>query len=361
MTDWRDLPKGELTIEQLPPANLDDSYGPLEGAVLSGCSITEGYYTDSRASAKLELAHHNLVDRAAIRISYRVPELGYSEELGTFFPASDGAKESDGSVTATLDLVSALHAMSLKENRSPHWLAQGSYALTAMRQVCEDAHRELLTAGANDYMYTEAKVLESGGSSLERLFALCDDSGNRLDVDGHGRIVASAYVAPSARVPSFEIDLLDPKGTAHDGIEMSSDRLSLPSEVHVIYRWTEGSGDSAQQMEVSGTASNPAESFGVRGYIVSDAEVVNELDPPEEWMAQQEAEKRLALRTEPTDEWSLTTEYLPIHQGHVGWLRGLPDGMGGPDRLVMVKSADISLDTMRMRLTLKGAESVDTE
>lgn len=355
MTDWRDMPKGELFFEMLPPANLDDSYGQLDGVILSGCSITEGYYTDARVSAKLEVEEGNWIRQSAIRITYRVPEMGYEEELGTFFATGDSGGRSKGLSTVELDLVSTLHAMSLQKARSPHWLQPGAYARTAMRQMCDACHREMVDDGANDHVYSETSMLESGESYLDRMFALCEDANDRLDVDGHGRVLVQAYVLPSQRVPTFEIDLDDPRGIAHDGVDKSSDYLSLPSEVHVIYRWTEGSGDSAQQMEIAGSAYGSGHvSFGSRGYIVSEVEVLNELEPAAEWRAEQIAQERLAALSVETEEWTLTTEYLPIHRGDVGYLRG-----DGPERLVMVKSLDLNLENMQMKLTLKSAESAD--
>ena len=359
MTDWRDLPRGELTFEMLPPANLDDSYGTLDGVVLSGCKIDEDYYTDARVSAEIEFVGDRWVRQSAIRITYRVPEMGYEEELGTFFASDDGSSVEKGARTTKLKLFSALDALSRKKG-TQHWLAAGCYARSAMRQICESEHRELVDDGANDHMYSELSWLDSDKTFLDHMYSLCNDANDRLEVDGHGRIVVGAYVQPSKRTPCFEIDLNDPRGVAHDGVERSSNYLSMPSEYHIVYRWTEGSGDDAQKKELKGSAyADGHVSFGARGYTVSEVEVLNDLDPATEWKAAEIARERLDAIVEDV-EWRLDCEYLPIHRGDVGWLKGLqdiPDYAG--DKLVMVKSVDLDLETMRMGLVLKSVHSAD--
>ena len=360
--DWADLNrKGTIEVLMLPPANLNDSYGVLEGVDLANSTITEAYYTDSRISASLRYVGAGWIRQSALQIKYKIPEWHYETVLGTFFVDDDPSFKQNGMWFTDLNLSSALHVMGLHSTGKQHWLPAGSYAKSAMYDVCNAAHRELIDKNANDHRFSEPYAFASDEYSLSRMFYLAGVSNNRLGVDPYGRITVEPYVIPSLRVPTFEIDLRDDRGIAHDDLSRSSSYLQMPTECHVIYRFSETVGQETYDYEISGSAiADGHTSFGARGYIVSDVSIVDELYPATKATAERLARENLAKSLTENSKWELTTEYLPIHQGDVGWLRGVTDPFGfSGDKLVMVSDITMRLSNMQMQLMLKETSSAD--
>ena len=95
-------------------------------------------------------------------------------------------------------------------------------------------------------------------------------------------------------------------------------------------------------------------------YPQDDFSIIDDLYPETKDAAEQLARENLAKALVENSKWELTTEYLPIHQGDVGWLRGVTDPFGySGDKLVMVSNISLRLNNMQMHLTLKETNSAD--
>ena len=184
---------------------------------------------------------------------------------------------------------------------------------------------------------------------------------DRLDVDGHGRVVVAPYVAPASRAPSLAIDLADRRGVAQDGITRTTDWLQMPTVAAVQYRYD--AGGKQREINASATVASTAhQSYANRGYVVTDLRQLNEMAPATAQRAQQLAKQFLANDATEHVEWEVTTTYLPVKAGDVVELvvhDGLEDYQGA--RKCLVKTCELELGTMTMKLTLKETASGDEE
>lgn len=359
MSDWNSLGKRwRVTYMMVTPASPDSTMGELEGVLPSSATITESYYTDTRVQAQLSYIGDGWVRQAFVRIIAEIPEEGYREELGTFLAAKDDAKYENGEWKTTLALESMLYALDVQAGKAPWIVKQGAMALAAMEQMLKTCNRPYVLLDAKDHKMTKNTVYETGTTYLARLYDLADLSNNRLDVDGHGRVIVEPYVLPSDRSPSFVIDLAAADGIAVDGIERSSNYLDRPTECVAYHR--EGTGD--EQTETRGYASNSGYvSFGSRGYVITKVVELSDLSPNTSAAANAIAREKLDRSAMESIEWNVTTEYMPIHAGDVGWLQNTGDPVYPQRQKVMVKSREVELEHMTMKLTLKLADSNDTD
>ena len=72
MIDWTDrsIPD-EVHVMMVDPHNLDIVRGELKNLVLSDCSVSYGYNTDTRTSAKLATLGSNYIDNSWLRIIHK--------------------------------------------------------------------------------------------------------------------------------------------------------------------------------------------------------------------------------------------------------------------------------------------------
>jgi hypothetical protein len=356
---WSDLGKRwRVRYQMVTPANLDSIVGDMDGVIASGASVTESYYTDTRVQASLSYVGGAWQRQTWIRIIAEVPDEGYSEELGTFLVSSDDASASNGEWTTSLSLESSLYALSVQAGTEPWTCCSGSMALPVMKQMLDKCHRAYIDKGATDYRFGSNLVYETGTTYLERLYDLADLTNTRLDVDGHGRVTLSQYVAPKYRTPTFTIDLAASDGIAQDGLSRSSDYLSRPTECVVYHQ--EGSDDD--KWEVRGIATNGGHvSYGQRGYVITKVVNLSDMSPATWDYATQQARERLNKSGSEGIEWTLTTEYMPVHAGDVGYLQNTGDPEYGARQTVMVKERTLDLEHMTMQLTLKLVGEYDTD
>ncbi len=359
MSDWSNLGKRwRVSYQLVTPASPDSTMGELEGVIPSSATITESYYTDTRVQAQLSYVGDGWIRQAFVRVIAEIPDEGYREELGTFLATSDDAKGEKGEWKTTLALESMLYALDVQAGKSPWTVKQGAMALAAMEQMLKTCHRPYTLIDAKDHKMTKNTVYETGTTYLARLYDLADLCNNRLDVDGHGRVTIEPYVLPSERTPSFTVDLAAADGIAIDGVSRSSNYLDRPTECVVYHR--EGTGDD--ETETRGYASNSGYvSFGSRGYVITKVVELSDLSPNTTAAANQVAREKLDISSNESIEWDVTTEYMPIHAGDVGWLQGTGDPVYPERQKVMVKNRELELEHMTMKLTLKLASSNDTD
>lgn len=357
--DFHELGKRwKITYQMVTPASPNSTMGTLEGVIPSSATITESYYTDTRVQGQLQYVGDGWVRQSFIRIIAEVPDEGYKEELGTFLATSDDAQSGDGEWKTTLALESMLYALDVQAGKSPWTVKKGAMALAAMKQMLSTCHRPYALLDPKDHKMTKNTVYETGTSYLERLYDLSDLCNDRLDVDGHGRVTIEPYIVPSKRSASFTIDMGASNGIAVDGISRSSNYLDRPTECVVYHR--EGSGDS--EKETRGYASNSGRvSFGSRGYVITKVVELSDMSPNTAARANAIAKDRLANASSESIEWTVTTEYMPIHAGDVGWLQNTGDPVYTTRQKVMVKNRELELEHMTMKLTLKLASGSDTD
>ena len=366
LMDWRDVTRTDkIIVQMVDPTNIDAVMGELEGVDLKGSSITACYYTDTRVSAKLKVVGNGWIRGTFLRIIYSIPEWNWSTELGTFLVTGDNASRDNGQWVTELTLQSMLFGLSTDKLVRPWAIAKNAMILKATAQCLNAAGRKHNLSGAADHRLKATRVIETGTDRLKTLFAFCQLTNNRLDVDGHGRVTMTRYVAPATKAPLWRIDLADARGVALDGLSRSSDFLQVPNVVGVCYKYNVTQNGKSVQKEINARAIVPANSphsSSRRGYTITDFREVNELSPATAARAQQLANTYLQNDQREHVEWELSTIYLPLWEGDVVDLV-VPDGERAYQgtRRCMVKNVEINLGTMGMKLTLKEVASGDDE
>lgn len=345
MIDWSDRSiKDEIHVIMVDPHNLDITRGELEHLILSGCSVSYGYNTDTRVSAKLETLGSNYIDGSWLRIVHRRGD--YEEELGTFVLQNPpSVTEEGGQKKYEYTLQSVLWALSSDYRKSHFSIGKGAYTLDVFDRLCKiNSKSGVHGAGVRNHRYTSSKVFEVGDSYLSFYFDICSTANDRLDVDGHGRITINPYYSPSEITPSWSVDADDPRTMLlSGGVSTETSADTVPGRAIVIYT----SGDD----EIIGSADRPPSSefsFARRGYMIATKYQVSDMTP-----ATQARAKQLAQQYLNSTDKVITTKcsmlYFPCKCGETMYLT-----VGGVRKKYLIQSIDpIHLDKMTMDLTLK--------
>ena len=362
--DWKDQTREDvLTFQMVSPTNVDKVYGELENVDLSASTLTAAYYTDTRTSGKIRVVGDSWIRGSMIRVIHSVPEWGYKKELGTYIVTADDATYEHGEWVYDLTLNSRLYGLSTDKHPRPWTIAKNARALTAMQDSLKAAGCPYTMLSPKDKTYKSAKVVESGTTRLSALFDLANAAGDRLDVNGHGRVTIAPYVNPSSVAASFTIDLADERGIAVDGISRSTDWLEMADVAVISHKFTQKQGGKSVEREVTGIAyvsSSMHQAHAKRGYTVTNFQSLSEMSP--ETTARAQALANAALKKEQRElvEWTMNMMYLPIWEGDTVTLK-VHDGLSAYQgaRKCLVKSLDLDLAHMTMKVTLKETASGD--
>ena len=348
MIDWKD-PRVEHEWEflQVDPHNLNSIRGELTGVVLGGCSLSFGYETETRVSAKIKVAESDYIEDSWIRIVDTIPGTDYREEIGTFIVSGiTGDSVNAGLHTIEYELQSVI--WTLKEDYcGGHWtIGKGAYALTALETVaslCEKSFRK--KAGALDYRYGASKVYDRGTSYLSIMKDICTVSGNYLSIDGHGCITVEPYIALASRGVRWELDATSERSMIIDeGIERSSTLYDMESRAIVIY-----SGDNREIVAQADVRPSSRASPQRRGYTRAKVYNISDLQPQTQVAAQALADK-YAANNSYSVSYMMTTMYFPCSCGEIVMYTDLNRGR----HRCMIKNIDsINLAELTQKLTLK--------
>lgn len=359
--DWTDQARADtLTFSMIGATNLDANQGELKDVILDKCKVSAGYYTDTRTSGEIWTSGINWKRGSRIRITHTAP--GWSNHLGTYIVVDDDCERVHGEWRQRLVLQSSLFAISKDVFTGPFTVAKNAYALAAIKKIISGTRQRPVYNRPKDRRYGSAKVYETGTSRLSALLDICSYCGNRLDVDGYGRITVGPYVKPAYKTPKLTIDIGSPNGTVHDGVKLSTDWLSMPNAATVSYKYTNSKGTQKEVRATAWVSSRDHTAQGIRGYSVMRFEQLNECHPANYATALKKAQSILSANSLEHIEWEVTTQYLPIWEGDVVNLL-VPDGQSAykGTRKCLVKNVDIDLGTMQMALVLKETKSGDSE
>lgn len=374
--DWTNQERFDIVrAYAIQPTNLDYTRYEMGGLVLSGSSISGTYYGDTRASGKIALSDAN-GDRgwdrnSFVRLVHEVPSAGYKRELGTFLVSDDGGSLTGGENKRSLTLQSMLYALKNDVVRRTFIVKRGASWLIAIRQLLDGASRPYVMSASEKRCGADT-TFETGKSKLDVLLAMCSAAGYRADVDAHGRIVIKDYRLPVQREGSFTLDMTARDGIVHDGLGYTSDWVSRPNIAIANMTWSDTVNKQTINHEIVGTAeiTSGYNAAAVRGYSVGTFKSIGD-NKALRSQAFVDSQARAMLSSDQWEdtEFTVSTQYLPIWEGDVGTLV-LPEGARVFDSVysvytgqvrVLVKSCDLSLDTMQLKLTLKIVNAKDTE
>lgn len=342
--DWKNQTQHKsVHVYMVSPQNLDVIIDELQGVDFSASRISAAYYTDTRTSGKIRVVGDNYIRNTFLRVVVDFPD--FEQELGTYAVTNDPLTIKSNAHVYDLSLQSMLWAYAQNECAYILTVKAGASSLTVASDECDLAHD--LSAG-RDCKVTSTIVYQSGVNRLRRMMDLLDMGGNRVDVNGHGVIIAQPPTR--SRAPKFTLSLNDPHGITHGEIRRESDFMSRPNLYGVAYRYSSGGG----QQEIGGHAFAQGDiSYESRGYIVTDLQVVSELSPATWAYASQLAAQRLAEARESVT-WRLDSRFFPIWEGDYIQLDvGDADPLYSGVRTCLVSAVDIDLQHLDMSLTLK--------
>lgn len=351
---WRDPALGlRLRAWAIDPHNLDVTRSEIQGVIPGDCSVTLGYYSDTRASASICVLNPSFPDGSWIRLTVDDSE-GGTEEIGTFCIASSSSEESDRGKVVTYTLQSAIWAIS-EDRQGFLWvIGEQTRASTALAAACDGCNRAFeIAASFNDFTSgsTVSYDVEDPFSSI--LFDICSRSNNRMDVDGHGRLVFSAYAAPSERGADWEVDERHERSIVIAS-GLTEDDGSGEAYGRSIVIWKGQDEGSDEEREVIAQAdvdgSHPA-SFQRRGYLRAIVHSESEMNPSTQDRAAQLARQYLPGDSDSKKTSQRTVMWCPISAGDMLQLTK----MDGTSSLWLVQTADCDFGSWTKRLTLKEA------
>lgn len=353
MTMWADTGHSwDVRVDVVDQNNLENVRGSLRDVDLSQCTITEGYDTDSRVQARVgtsvrEFEGDGYVDKSRLRIVLSVPEWGWSREMATGYVTDTELTLSQGFTNRRYTTDSVMWA--LGKDLLP-WnvvCAKGQSMMEVTRWWLNTARMPFVEYGTNDKRYGEAKSYEVGDSLLSTLFDM-NDGLNRLDMDGHGRVVIRAKPDERAASPIMTLDASDPRTLICSDLVRTSDEWDIVSRV--IVTASESSGK--EHRTIAGYAdSDPSwpSAPQVRGYNIGKKE---SYDGGNEHPGVQEltdiARQKLWDAQPTSITWTFTTLFCDLHAGDVVTL--IPFSY---ERKCLLTSVQTDFKDMTQKITAK--------
>ena len=348
MVDWADTELDAIvTVYQVDAHDKGAVIGTLP---IDSAAISHGYYTDTRASAKLTTWDADqLIPGAWLRVTMEVA--GERFDLFTGFITGVDEDYQPGGVLTSLELSSTLKALETDVSTELWCVAPGATVKQAMRAIMGRSGMPWrFTATAGDYRFTEQRLYDPGEAWLSILYDLAGAADIRIEVDGRGDVVLDGYRAPSVVSPAWVLDADSPRSVVLSATaSRATDQYERPNRSLVVWK------DDEADRFITGYADLPAlapNSAARRGVTVTEVHELQDMPEPHSMaQAQRLAQQYLVEDAAATVEWSATIMLDgSITCGSVG-LFG--PGNGQTVRKVMVKDMDVDPLGMRMNLTLK--------
>lgn len=346
---WRDGARRDVVyVQRVDPHDLGRVDGVLGGLVLDGCSITEGYYTDARVQASIRHDGEWGEDLHWLRVVHECPAYGYRAELGTFVVDSISHDRSRGGVTCDLTCQSVLWALADDSVAYSYVIGSGATTSKAFQQIMRTTGKEgQVLPGAAEHRYGAAVAYDAGDGFQKMLFDVATTAGDRLSVDGHGRITLGPYVSPSKRDPDWVLDARERRTIVlSDGGTETISLGDAAGRSMVKYSRGEGSDIAASWDVGQGSLASPSR----RGWNRTEVHSVNDLSPQTHAAAETLARRYVGEDSEVAREVSVKCLYFPVHQGDVV---SYTDAQGHEGKY-LAKDVKASLGDMTVELTLKG-------
>lgn len=350
---------------------------------ITGATITEGYYTDTRIQGTVTaLDAEQYVPLSAIRLIHEADFHNgehYVQTLGTFFAVRSNDNWKNGAHLTEFELKSVLYGMSKDPAPYEMTLAEGSMTKAAFLDICDHCNRKKRqwVDGANNKKFTKNHVLALGDSRLSWLHQLADMTENRIDCDASGAVIMSKYTAPSKRTAKMSL-AYNSTLVISSGIVRESNFMEVPMRAIVTWEhsyktqvpdgtykssYTDSKGvthtaGSAKYKEKTERktiiswadvdAGNQAH-INRRGYRIASWHSEEDLGESEA-TAQKKAKEYLSEESKPTVNWEVTTRWFEVHEGDI--LRWKPSD-SEDYRKVLVSAAEKNLFNFTIKLTLK--------
>lgn len=309
--DWTDKTRRDRFIfEMVDPFDLDSSRGYLKNVIEGSGRITQGYYTDTRVSATIEVADHNYVDYSLIRIHHYVDSMSenYHNELGTFFVSS--RTEVDNQTNKeTFNLTSMLDRISEDALPYNYVISKGKTAHEVLKDLFGKFNVAYsIASDASNKTYTSTVVYEVGSSVLSTILEIADEAKLRVDVNGHGVVTVSNYVTPSSKTPIFEFNKSN--GTIVGPVTKTNNAFDAVNRVIVT-----SSKDDKTVVGYADVEDSSKIAYSKLGRRNASVEQISDLSPFTDQQAKNEAQKSIKDFDQDPSEYTFQGLYFPSNTG----------------------------------------------
>lgn len=346
--DWSDTELDtSVSVLQVDPHDRGSILGTLP---FNSVSISYGYYTDTRVSAKVSTYDADqLIGGAWLRIVLEVVGTDYRNDLFTGYISGLDESMEAGATKTDLELSSALKA--IEGDASTALFCVGARA-TAQQAIAAAMAKTgmpyFVSPTAGDYRYTSQRMYDPGESWLSTLFDLAGAAGAHIDVDGRGIVTFDGYTPPASASPAWVMDAESKRSIVLSAtVSRSSDIYERPNRSIVIFK--DDDKIISGYADLGGGSPNSA---ARRGVVLAEVHELDDMPSPRSAsQAQRMAQQYLQSDAASSVEWSVTAMLDPtISCGSVGLFN--PGGNQGVHK-VLVTSVDLDPLTMRMDLELK--------
>lgn len=347
LTIWEDGAREDvITLQRVTPRHVDDVIGEVPHIVLSDCSLTFGYYTDNRVQGSICYEGTWDGDLSYLRLVHECPDYGYRNELATLVIDSITDTSQKGSVKTKLTCQSMLWALADDKTDWCYAIGAGALANDVVASICDEGgFQHLVMPGAGDHRYQQTVVYKIEDSRLSILFDAAADAGNRLDVDGHGRITVTHYTPPAERDPDWLLDANSPRSIVIDeGDDKETSLGDAYGRTIVVY--TNGNEQVAGGVEAP---SDAIASWQRRGYLRANVHTLNEMNPPTREHAAQIAKSYQSEDIDVGVKRNIKCMYFPIVAGDM--VRYIDTA--GNSAKYLAQEVTANLADMTVNLTLK--------
>lgn len=378
MPNWLDGERiDRLKVKCVNPNN----YGHVGWLTVTGATLTEGYYTDTRIQGTVTaIDAEQYVPLSMIRITHEATFSNgerYSQLLGTFFAIRSRDVWKSGTHLTEFELKSVLYGMEKDFAPKDLTIASGAMTQAVFNDICKECRRSKTFVDGNDKRFSKNVVLAAGDSYLSWLHQLAEKSGNRLDCTQDGRVWMAKYIAPSKRDAKMKLAYNSPLVLAAE-VSRSSDEMTVPSRAIVTWEhsyktqvpdgtyksaYTDSKGvthaagstkykEKTERKTITSYADVDAGDQAHilrRGYRVSTWNSLDDLGDSVS-KAQEKAKEYLAEGSKPTVNWDLQTRWFEVYEGDV--IKWKPSD-SEPYRKCLVTGTEKNLFTFTIKLTLK--------
>ena len=347
MIDWSKSVANDYEYDIIDPHDLDSVVSVIDG-VKPGGKLTEGWRTDYRQSARLDLDGAEVPLDSMVRVWHIAAQGGETVRtpLATLIPKPMDATYELGRKHGSVDLYSSMYRMGMDRAASDIGVASGTDAVGWFTALVEGAGGVAYVAPGMSGAFGSSHVWECGDSRLSELHRCAKCCGGRVDVDGWGRIVLEPYQAPRSMTPQGIL----PATMIEPGVKV--DPGDLCNRVICSYE----SGDVRYFSHADLSVAHPW-SWQRLGYVASKTISAPTMEEGADVQAalDQAASDAIAEVAASTATWSATSLYSPDYRPGTAWHVAYSDSPGSDlEADCFVSQREITLDAaMETQLTLE--------
>lgn len=329
--DWRDRSRVDrFAYEMIDPHNLTNTRGWMRN--VTSASITQGYYSDTRISGKLEGVDTGYIVNSLIRIYHYVDAENYVEILGTFFVNDLSVKVKGGLEIESFELTSMLTRISNDYLEHHYAYGNGTSYLDILKSMLTqwDIDFEVDDNVAHRYV-SGSRLYECEDSKLSTLYDVCDVLNARMDIAPNGVVTIKKYILPSKREP---IETLSTSNmTITSEITIDEPRYDAINRILCHYK-----KDDADVSAVADVSAEYVYAYANSGVRRTQKETIDECQQPYFQNLQQIAKNKLADLEGGSRTKEFNCVYFPCSMGDIVTLR---DSEG--TKKYMLQERDIDL------------------